>query len=113
MKEYKVGDIFELDEEYSDRAEWCNQNGKMIVELDNEGTRMFQIQEVPKPSEEELLHREYQELDNWFRYYDKQVCQYQRAIRLNQMFDKDMNALDTLAVTNSKRLKEIKTKLGI
>lgn len=54
---YQVGDIFTDDAEYSARAKWCNENGKVIVEVEpNEnGERCFQIQEIPPLTEEEIL----------------------------------------------------------
>lgn len=54
---YQVGDIFTDDTEYSARAKWCNENGKMIVEIEKNanGERQFQIQEVPPLTEEDIL----------------------------------------------------------
>ena len=53
---YQVNDIFYDDAEYSARAKFCNENGYRIVEIepDNIGRR-FQIQEIPAPTEEEVL----------------------------------------------------------
>jgi hypothetical protein len=53
---YKIGDIFHLDEEYSARAEYCNNNNLVIMEIeaDNEGRR-FQIQAIPEPTAFELV----------------------------------------------------------
>ena len=55
---YKVGDIFTVDNEYSQRAQFCNENGLMIVEIEKsaDGKRQFQIQEVPAPTKEEILN---------------------------------------------------------
>lgn len=52
---YKIGDVFYLDNEYSARAEYCNNNNLMIVEIeaDDKGRR-FQIQAVPEPTAVEL-----------------------------------------------------------
>lgn len=57
-KMYKVGDIFTVDNEYSQRAQFCNENGLMIVEIEKsaDGKRRFQIQEVPAPTKEEILN---------------------------------------------------------
>ena len=53
--EYYVGQIFE--EMYpSEAADWCNENDKVIVEIDPvDNMRRFQIQEIPEhiPTEEE------------------------------------------------------------
>lgn len=57
MNEHIIGEIFGLDEQYSERAKFCNDNNLMIVEITNENDneRKFQIQEIPKPSFEEHL----------------------------------------------------------
>ena len=51
MKEqlnYKIGDIFQDDEHYSERAKWCNANSCYIEEIEpNEnGIRQFTIKEI-------------------------------------------------------------------
>lgn len=52
---YKLNEIFYEDAEYSDRAKFCNENGYIIVEIDSDNSkRRFQIQETPKPTEEEI-----------------------------------------------------------
>lgn len=53
---YKIGDKFYLDEEYSKRAEFCNDNNYRIVIVgkDEKGT-IYQIQDQPTPTEEEML----------------------------------------------------------
>lgn len=52
---YKINDIFYLDNEYSARANFCNKNNLMIVEIEpDEQGRRFQIQEPPKPTETDL-----------------------------------------------------------
>lgn len=51
---YKVGDIFYLDDKYAERAEFCNQNNLIIVEIEADGTgRRFQIQEPSLKTQEE------------------------------------------------------------
>ena len=56
MTEIKIGDIFQDDEHYSERAEWCNNNHCYIEEIEpkEDGTRQFQIKEIPAPTDEEL-----------------------------------------------------------
>lgn len=52
---YKVGDIFYLDDKYSERAEFCNRNNFRIVEIEADGNgRKFQIQELPAKTQEEI-----------------------------------------------------------
>lgn len=54
--EYKLGDVFYCDEEYSKRAEFCNNNGFVIKEFDKDesGETRYQICEVEPPTEKEL-----------------------------------------------------------
>lgn len=74
---YKVGDIFGLDDKYSDRARFCNENGLMIVEITGKGEkdRRFQIQEVPPPTAEELKQIEIQDLKRTLEKYKEDVEQ--------------------------------------
>ena len=53
---YEIGQIFTDDEEYTERANFCNENGYYIEEIESleDGTRQFQIKEVAKPSLEEI-----------------------------------------------------------
>lgn len=54
MKDFYVGQIFE-DEYPVEAADWCNLNGKTIVEIEQEnGVRRFEIQELPAPTREEI-----------------------------------------------------------
>ena len=56
-----INDIFYLDEHYSERAEYCNENNLMIVEIEpDENGRRFQIQEVPKIEIDELAELRHQ-----------------------------------------------------
>ena len=59
MTEIKIGDIFQDDEHYSERAQWCNENGCYIEEIEprEDGTRQFQIKEIPAPTDEELAQQ--------------------------------------------------------
>lgn len=54
---YEVGLIFVDDEDYSNKAEWCNNNGCYIEEIEpkEDGTRQFQIKKPKEPTEEERL----------------------------------------------------------
>ena len=54
MKDFYVGQIFK-DEYPVEAADWCNSNGKTIVEIEPEnGVRRFEIQELPAPTREEI-----------------------------------------------------------
>lgn len=54
---YKIGDIFTNDSEYTQRAQFCNENGLYIKDLGN-GT--YQICEQEKPTDDELALEELQ-----------------------------------------------------
>lgn len=110
---YKINDIFYEDEEYSLRAEFCNQNNLVIVEIEpDENGRRFQIVEVTY-SEKDLATAELGKLELWFAEYDKQTIQYQRSVRLGIEFDKDMAELDKQAVINAQRIKELRILLDL
>lgn len=53
---YEIGQIFTDDEEYTERANFCNENGYYIEEIEplEDGTRQFTIKEPTKPSLEEI-----------------------------------------------------------
>ena len=46
---YEIGLIFKDDEDYSNKAKWCNENGCYIEEIEplEDGTRQFQIRTPP------------------------------------------------------------------
>ena len=46
---YEINQIFTDDEDYSNKAEWCNNNGRYIAEIEplEDGTRQFQIRTPP------------------------------------------------------------------
>lgn len=61
---YKIGQIFTDDEEYTERANFCNENGYYIEEIEQkDGTRQFTIKEPAKPSLEEIKAQKLTELN--------------------------------------------------
>lgn len=53
---YNLNDVFYLDNEYSARAKFCNENDYVIKEIEpDEKGRRFQIQEIPKPTQDEII----------------------------------------------------------
>lgn len=56
----------------------------------------------------EELENELYALDNWFKWYDTQVIQYQRDIRLKNASSIDIQNLDMQATKKAARIKEIK-----
>ena len=62
MKEYEIGLIFVDDEDFTNKANWCNENGCYIEEIEplEDGTRQFQIKQIPQKTEDEKLIEQYQ-----------------------------------------------------
>lgn len=70
---YEVGQIFTDDEEYSKRAEWCNENGYYIEEIEplEDGTRQFTIKEPYIPSLEEIKAQKLAKLSSLSSEFEK------------------------------------------
>lgn len=70
---YNVGDIFTLDEEYTERANFCNENGYYIEEIEplEDGTRQFTIKEPTKPTLEELKAQKLAKLSSLSSEFEK------------------------------------------
>ena len=60
--EYEIGLIFVDDKDYSNKAKWCNENGYYIEEIEpkEDGSRQFQIKQIPKKTESMILIEQYQ-----------------------------------------------------
>ena len=60
--EYEIGLIFVDDKDYTNKAKWCNENGCYIEEIESlkDGTRQFQIKQIPQKTEDEKLIEQYQ-----------------------------------------------------
>ena len=60
--EYEIGLIFADDKDYTSKAKWCNENGCYIAEIEplEDGTRQFQIRQMPQKTEDEKLIKQYQ-----------------------------------------------------
>lgn len=58
--------------------------------------------------EEEKIYKELNDLILWFEYYDNQIKQYQRCMRLGIEFDKDVIKLDQEAIEKQNRIKELR-----
>ena len=59
---YEINQIFIDDEGYTNKAKWCNENGCYIEEIEplEDGTRQFQIKQMPQKTEDEKLIEQYQ-----------------------------------------------------
>lgn len=60
----------------------------------------------------EAYESELNSLEQWFEWYDQQNIQYQRSVRLNIEFDRDIEELDAQAVLNSQRIAELRKALA-
>ena len=111
--EIDINELFYDDENYTDRAEWCNKNHEYtIVEAipDENGRRRFKfVKQVA--TQEELLNSELGNLYSWFEEYDNQVKQYNRCQRMGIAYDKDIEELDNQAKVNAERITEIRNLL--
>ena len=67
---------------------------------------------MQKQNEELELQKELVELENWFKWYDNQVAQYNRCQRLGIEFDKDINELDNQAKTNQERIAQLRALIN-
>lgn len=58
------------------------------------------------------LKDEIDELIEWFSWYDNQVNQYQRCVRLGVEFDQDIDELDNQAKIKQERIRELRNTLA-
>lgn len=90
-------------------------NGKIIVDVDGVPTA---VDDPITPEQRAAMEQAEQrtqrmaELEQWFVWYDIQVMQYQRCIRLSQDFDKDINLLDMQAHANAAELKQLRNQVA-
>lgn len=79
MKNYEIGLIFTDDDDYTNKVNWCNENGYYIDEIEplEDGTRQFQIKKPKEPTLEELREHKLNELSS-------------EASRFEQTENKDM-----------------------
>ena len=74
MKEYEIGLIFVDDEDYSNKAQWCNEHGYFIQEIEQKnGVRRFQICAPAEKSLSELKEKKLDELTAAGHQFDNQL----------------------------------------
>lgn len=56
----------------------------------------------------EQAAREMEQLLAWFDWYDGQICQYGRSVRLGESFDRDVAALDAQAREKQQRIRQLR-----
>ena len=96
---YKVGEIFGINDEYTERAMFCNENHLCIEEItkDTDTERKFQIQELPKKTDDEILEEEIKDLKLWLdTYYARHEQKYRRLHTLNKLTDEGKDPYNEL-----------------
>ena len=96
---YNVGDIFGINDEYTERAMFCNENHLCIEEItkDTDTERKFQIQELPKKTDNEILEEEIKDLKLWLdTYYARHEQKYRRLHTLNKLTDEGKDPYNEL-----------------
>ena len=71
---YEVNQKFIDDKDYPNKAKWCNENKCYIEEIEplEDGTRQFQIKQIPQKTEDEKVIEQYQaEIADLKRYLSK------------------------------------------
>ena len=71
----------------------------------------FSVEKYNARKQKVELQKELNTLLTWFDEYDNQIKQYQRCVRLNIEYDKDINELDNQAKVNQARIREIRLEL--
>lgn len=111
---YNLNDIFYIDEEYSARAKFCNENNYRIEEIEpDEKGRRFQIVDPSQDIRIQICNR-ISELEQWFEFYDGQIKQAERCERLGIVYDNkygSIKELDDQATKNAVELKDLREKL--
>ena len=77
------------------------ENGNYYLDSERKNSLIYQRQ----------LSTELTELNRWFDWYDEQCIQYQRAQRMGQDFDRDIEEMDRKASENAQRIRQIETEM--
>lgn len=103
---YEIGLIFVDDKDYSNKAQFCNENGLIIKEIEpkEDGTRQFQICEIPAPTEEELAKQKAEE--------EAKKLEADRLPALEEAVCEIANLLDDAGTTNEEAICELAEMLA-
>lgn len=106
MMKYKKGLIFVDDDDYTNKVNFCNENGLMIKEIEpkEDGTRQFKICETPAPTAEELAKRKAEE--------DARKLEADRLPALEEAVCDIANLLDDASTTNEEAICELAEMLA-
>ena len=90
-------------------AQFCNQNGYVIKEIEKQGTvRRFQIQEVPAPTQTDLNRQELAELESWMTANDYKQFKYLRG----EYTDEEWAEIKAEFHTKASRISELRELLN-
>ena len=80
-----------------------------IVFDDNKYQKYLDKQNINKEISE--LQKEINEINVWFEWYDGQVKQYERCVRIGEEFDLDMSELDSKAKENQLKIRNLREQI--
>lgn len=101
--------------------EKAKEQGYIIVEVDNQyldccfedfENFVFSAEKYNARKEQEFAQLKSFEINKWFNWYDNQVKQYQRCVRLGIEFDKDIVELDNQAKAYQEELRQLKVEVS-
>ena len=79
----------------------------------SDGALVLDAAKQSAAAEANALQAEMEELYGWFGWYDNQVQQYDRSVRMGEPFDEDIEELDAQAKQKQLRIREIRQTLNI
>jgi DNA integrity scanning protein DisA with diadenylate cyclase activity len=101
--------------------EKAKEQGYIIVEVDDRyldccfedfENFVFSVEKYNARKEQEFAQLKSFEINKWFNWYDNQVKQYQRCVRLGIEFDKDIVELDNQAKAYQEELRQLKVEVS-
>lgn len=106
---YYVGLRFRLDEDYSNKAKYCNENNLMIEEIEGDQLgRLFEIKNVPEPSAQEIAMMKIQEKKQLLEKYKEDVEQ----VELFKMERTDYEEKKQICATLIYELRELEKEVN-
>lgn len=82
---------------------WHLVGGELVLDEERAGLR----------DRQEAVMAELSDHQAWFRWYDNQCMQYQRAVRTGEAFDLDMTELDAMASARQLRIRELREEVAL
>lgn len=79
----------------------------------SDGALVLDAAKQSAAAEANALQSELEGLYEWFGWYDNQVQQYDRSVRMGEPFDEDIEELDAQAKQKQLRIREIRQTLNI